>query len=161
MRQQMRQSGEVSVRIDAPPKRLYALVADVTRMGEWSPECRSCEWIDGVAEAKVGSRFRGHNRWGLNRWSRICEVIVADPDHEFAFRTIPAWFSSDSTVWRYGFSANGSGSLVTESYELTLMPPWWIILLDRISMPHHFDMRPHMEKTLLRLKAAGEEGSDR
>ena len=30
--------------IDAAPERLYEMVADLRRMGEWSPECQAVEW---------------------------------------------------------------------------------------------------------------------
>ncbi|MGH9050843.1 MAG: SRPBCC family protein [Acidimicrobiia bacterium] len=48
----------VSLHVDAPPEKLYELVSDVTRMGEWSPECRRCEWIDGATGPAVGARCR-------------------------------------------------------------------------------------------------------
>ena len=32
-----------SVMIEASAERIYALVADLPRMGEWSPECRSVD----------------------------------------------------------------------------------------------------------------------
>jgi hypothetical protein len=156
----MLDSGAASIRVDAPAQRLYEMVSDVTRMGEWSPECRACEWLGGTVEARVGARFRGHNRWGLNRWSRVCEVMVADPGREFAFRTIATKFLTDSTIWRYRFSGDGRGTMVSESYQITAMPPWWVLVLDRLSMPHHFDMRPHLEETLQRLKVTAEETGD-
>lgn len=48
-------SASATVTIDASPALLYDLTSDVTRMGEWSPECTSCEWIDTPGEP--GSRF--------------------------------------------------------------------------------------------------------
>ena len=30
--------------VDAAPERIYDLVADLPRMGEWSPECQRVEW---------------------------------------------------------------------------------------------------------------------
>ena len=39
---------EVTIDVSAPPERVYGLISDITRMGEWSPECRRCEWIDGA-----------------------------------------------------------------------------------------------------------------
>ena len=41
--------GEVRVHVDAPPDVVWALVADLDRMGEWSPECYRVEWLDGAA----------------------------------------------------------------------------------------------------------------
>ncbi|MEY2406750.1 MAG: Polyketide cyclase / dehydrase and lipid transport, partial [Acidimicrobiaceae bacterium] len=42
---------EARVHIDADPEVVYGLVADVTRMGEWSPETVSAAWLDGATEA--------------------------------------------------------------------------------------------------------------
>ena len=41
-------TGQVQIHIEAQPEKVYALVSDVARMGEWSPECYRCEWMDGV-----------------------------------------------------------------------------------------------------------------
>jgi hypothetical protein len=62
-------NSQVRERIDAPPEAIYDLVADVTWMGEWSPECIGCEWVDGATGPAVGARFRGRHRSGLARWS--------------------------------------------------------------------------------------------
>ena len=34
-----------TLEIEASPERLYEMVSDVTRMGEWSPATRRCEWL--------------------------------------------------------------------------------------------------------------------
>src|SRR5918993_1034186 len=39
---------EVSTVVAAPPETVYALVADVTRTPEFSPEVTSCRWLDGA-----------------------------------------------------------------------------------------------------------------
>ncbi|MGB8503197.1 SRPBCC family protein, partial [Mycobacterium sp.] len=57
-------TGSANVHIDAPPLAVYRLVSDITRMGQWSPECYRCEWLDGATGATVDARFRGHNRLG-------------------------------------------------------------------------------------------------
>jgi hypothetical protein len=48
--------------IDAPAEAIWAVVCDVTRVGEWSGECRGCSWVGEVGTATPGSRFRGANR---------------------------------------------------------------------------------------------------
>jgi hypothetical protein len=66
--------------IDAPADNLYRLITDLTAAGDRSEECTRAEWLDKASrEAVVGARFRGHNRSRLARWSRVCEVIEADP----------------------------------------------------------------------------------
>lgn len=39
---------EVTVHVDVPPDEVYPLIADVTRMPEFSPEIIPCTWLDGA-----------------------------------------------------------------------------------------------------------------
>ena len=68
------QRGQASIEIAAPPDLVYDLIADVTRMGEWSPECYRCEWLDGASAATPGARFRGYNRIGRFRWENRVDL---------------------------------------------------------------------------------------
>ena len=70
---------EASVVVRADAGRVWSMVTDVTRMGEWSPETEGAEWIDGATGPAVGARFKGHNRKGRTRWSTTCEVIESQP----------------------------------------------------------------------------------
>ena len=153
----IRTSGSVTLAIDADPTVVYDLVSDVTRIGEWSPECRRAHWLGDHTGPAVGARFKGHNRWKVNRWARICEVVEAEPGRSFAFRTVPGRGpSADSSTWRYSIEPDGSGSRVTESYEITKMPQAWFLPIIKRFMPHHLDMRPHMLETLEALRAEAE-----
>ena len=40
-------TGEVSLYMDAPPEQVWALVSDVTRIGEFSPETFEARWTRG------------------------------------------------------------------------------------------------------------------
>ena len=87
--------------INASPERIYDLVSDLPRMGEWSPECEQVEWTDGSTPPRWGARFIGHNRGGpfrLMRWSRRGRVLAAARGREFAFVTEEG--GRESTVWR-------------------------------------------------------------
>jgi len=144
----------VSREIQAGADTLYEMLSDVTRIGEWSPECRAAQWLDGAVTAGVGVRFRGRNRSGLANWSRTCEIVEATPGRVFAFRTVPGRLTPDSTLWRYTLSPNAEGTLVTESYEILQPLPEPIQhLVVRPLLSHHFDMRPDMVRTLERLDA--------
>src|SRR5687768_14377997 len=61
-------AGEASTYVEAPPERCYALVTDIGRMGEWSPETVRAQWLDGATAPAVGARFRGTNKEGVIRW---------------------------------------------------------------------------------------------
>lgn len=93
--------------IDAPPERVYALLADVTRMGEWSPECVRCRWIGPDRRPQVGARFRGTSRNGWRRWSTVSTIVTAMPGRSFAFEV--TYFRAPVATWRYEFGPDDRG----------------------------------------------------
>jgi uncharacterized protein YndB with AHSA1/START domain len=111
------EGGSASVVVHAPAEQVWALVSDVTRTGEWSPENTGGAWLDGATGPAVGARFKGSNRRGKSRWSTTCRVIVADPLREFAFQI--GREGKPETVWRYVLEPAGAGDTkLTESFEL-------------------------------------------
>src|SRR5258708_27566923 len=156
--------GQVSLYIEAVPQDLYDVVADVTRIGERSPECHTAQWLPGPPPRTVGARFRGRNKSGVFRWSRVCEVVTADPGHAFAYRTVPERIDlsrHDSTTWAYQFTPENTGTRVTHSYELTLPPLRPFPAPYNRTHPHHFDMRPAMMDNLTALKQIAEHDNAR
>jgi len=150
-----RSGGSTTLTIAAPVDAVYARIADITATGERSLECRAAQWLPGAQPGTVGARFRGHNRTGIARWSRTCEVIEADPGVTFAFRTVPQRIDrsrADSTIWRYRLQANGDTTIVTHEYEIVRPPAAFFRALYGRVLPHHRDMRPHMAHTLNALK---------
>src|SRR5215213_268806 len=134
----MRTSGSVTEHVQGAPEDLYALVANVTRIGEFSPECRGAEWLEGGGPARAGMRFRGRNEASrLLRWSRVCEVATAEPGREFSFRTVATITKPDSTLWTYRFEPAGGGTDVTESYEVVRLPPRPVLAVYGRLLPHH------------------------
>ena len=147
--------GEAQIHMKASPEKVYSMVADVIRMGEWSPECYRCEWLDGATGPVVGARFRGYSKSNWLRWSRLVEVRVAEPSKEFAFATVKNFINAASTDWRYTFQPSKGGTLVTESYTIN-HPPSLIIRMIATLARRPQDMTPHMKSTLGRIKAAAE-----
>ncbi len=79
--------GSVTVHIEAPADRVWDLVSDVTRIGEFSPETFEAQWLDGASGPRAGARFRGHvrrNGRGPVYWT-TCTVVASVPGREFAF----------------------------------------------------------------------------
>src|SRR5258708_20576533 len=74
---------EESALIAAPVDRVYAAVADLRRMGRWSPECFAV-WVRGGA-VQVDTRFTGFNRHGWRAWFTNCAGTLAEPRHAFSF----------------------------------------------------------------------------
>lgn len=106
---------EVSRVMAATPERLYELVSDLTRMGEWSPENTGGKWVKGSTGPAVGARFKGSNRKGPMRWSTDVTVVVADPGREFAFDVKAAGMKV--ARWGYRFEAVEAGTEVTEYWD--------------------------------------------
>jgi hypothetical protein len=147
-----RTAGAVELVVPADPDAVYAVVSDVTRIGERSPECHTARWLPGAPAGTLGAVFRGSNRAGrAARWSRRCEVVAADRGRTFAFRTLPERLDvsrRDSTTWRYDLEPVDGGTRVTHSYEIAALPVQPIRAVYGVLMPHHRDMRPHMRANL-------------
>jgi hypothetical protein len=103
-----------TVRIAAPADEIYALVSDVTRMGEWSPENVGGRWLGDIATPVVGARFTGANRRGWRRWSTTCTVTAAEPGRNFAFDV--AFNGIPVSRWAYELQPDGEETVVTESW---------------------------------------------
>jgi hypothetical protein len=104
-------TGEARVEIDAAPLTVYQLISDIARMGEWSPECYRCEWLNGATTAAVGAKFRGHNRLGKASWTTDAIITAADPGREFAF-TVLHKNGREETLWRYELRQFDAGTEV-------------------------------------------------
>lgn len=151
---------EERIRVNAPAQRVWALIADISRMGEWSPECRRSEWLDGATAPAPGVRFRGHSRIGVYRWSRTCIVLIAEPGRELAFATLTKR-GEHQTMWRYRLDLDDEGVTLSESFEI--VGP--VVSLVRAMLATHAgrryrlrQIRRGMQRTLERIKAAAEVG---
>jgi hypothetical protein len=100
-----------SIVIARSPESLYDMVSDVTRMGEWSPVCRSCWWDDGDGP-RAGAWFTGRNETPERTWETRSQVAVAERGREFAFVV-----GGSFVRWGYTFTPVDGGTRVTESWE--------------------------------------------
>lgn len=109
----------VTVTMDASPAEVWALVSDVTRIGEFSPETFEAEWLDGATGPEVGAKFRGHvkrNQKGPVYWS-TCRVAVCEPEREFTFDVMAG--TKVVNTWGYRLvPTDDGGTEVTEFFEL-------------------------------------------
>jgi Polyketide cyclase / dehydrase and lipid transport len=168
-------TGTITAATDA--KTLYEMVTDVTRMGEWSPECRSCRWDDGAGPT-VGSWFTGVNvlpeseqdrrhvlgSWWTGSlaspdaaWEGRCEVVVADPYAEFSF--VPFGQDQGPVRWSYRFQTVGSETEVSEMWNLIRPFPWLEQLTDRQLVEWRGRFQRGIDVTLENLKRAAEASS--
>ena len=149
----------VSIEIGSTPDQVWALVSDITRMGEWSPECVRCAWTKGATGPAVGARFKATNKGQRGpAWFNTPTVTVAEPNREFAFnRSGPG---IGSYTWRYVLEPTQTGTRLTESFdaERPLGPVMsWITEKWTGSTDRDADLHQGMTTTLARIKAAAEQ----
>jgi hypothetical protein len=160
---------EVSTVVAAPPEDVYALVADVTRMPEFSPEVTSTRWLDGASGPAVGARFEAVNTNAAGKsWKNRPVVTVAEPGREFAFvRTEPF---AGTIAWRYRFEAVDGGTRLTESYDVerpVARLGWFVIEKVYRGGDRREALRAGMRTTLERIRLTAEaratttDGADR
>jgi hypothetical protein len=146
---------EVSIRIAASPEQVWDLVSDVTRTGEWSPECFRCRWYGSTEGPEVGAKFVGFNRATWRVWATPNVVVESERARVFAWRTV-----FNGNIWSYRMEPDGDGTLVTESRQ----PPAKPAFLPKLSLilffggvaKHDQRMREGMRQTLERLKTVAE-----
>lgn len=108
----------VTVEMAAPIQRVWDLVSDVTRIGEFSPETFEAEWLRGATGPAKGNLFRGHvkrNQKGPIYWS-VCKVTDCEPVKVFAFAVMGKGLPINN--WRYDLEPTANGTRVTESFAL-------------------------------------------
>ena len=106
----------VSREIAAPADTVWAMVSDVTRMGEWSPENVGGTWLDGATGPRPGARFRGTNQHGKRKWTSVATVVDSEPGRRFSFR-VTAGGGIKVAEWGYSFEPTATGCRVTETWK--------------------------------------------
>ena len=143
-----------SITVSRPPEELYALVSDVTRMGEWSPVCTGCWWDDDSRGA--GAWFTGRNEIPGKTWETRSQVVADEPGREFAFVV-----GGNRTSWGYTFESVDGGTRMTESWEI--LPAGEEYFLERFGAEAEAEVqqradtaRSGIRNTLAAIKAAAE-----
>ncbi|WP_235537239.1 SRPBCC family protein [Nocardioides sp. Soil805] len=140
---------EVTVWMDAPPAKVWDLVSDVTRIGEFSPETFEAKWTRGSTGPEVGAQFAGHvrrNGVGPTYWSP-CQVTQCVPEEVFEFAV-----GTDAVTinnWGYRLAPRDGGTDVTEYFRLQSTLPvrlYWLVLGPLRSRTNVRGMRTTLER---------------
>lgn len=142
---------EDSIEIAATPREVWALVSDLRRMGEWSPQCYR---MIVLGDVRRGARTLNINKQGKLVWPTTAKVVRYEPQRALAFR-IPV----NRTVWTYELepTADGTGTKLSERREA----PQGISKLSGFATERllggtadfEVGLRKGIEKTLARIKA--------
>ncbi len=143
-------TGAATITIARPPTEVWATIADITRMGEWSPECTGGRWLAPATGPELGARFEGDNvatlaGRTLKQWTTTSSVTACDPGVVFAFLV------EDTTTWTYSLRPEGDGTHVTETFEY--VPSGFQGFVYDTVLRRPKAMTKGMQRTLERIKA--------
>ncbi len=141
--------GSVTVHMAAPADKIWNLIADVTKTGEFSPEVFESEWLDGATGPALGAKFRGHvrrNEIGPVYWT-TCRVTACEPGREFGFAVLAGETAVNN--WHYRLAPTADGTDVTESFRLNQSAPirvFWLFAGFLRGRRNIRDMRTTLER---------------
>lgn len=144
-------TGSAQITINRPATQVWAAIADVTRMGDWSPECIAARWVSGATGPADGAKFEGDNvakvaGRTVKTWTTTSEVTACEPGVVFEF------VAEGYTTWRYEFVATSDNSTtLTESFDYTAKG-FMGFVYDRILLRPKA-MTKGMNSTLARVKS--------
>jgi len=145
----------VTQEISAPAELVWALVTDLPRMGEWSPENLGGEWVKGATGAAVGARFKGRNKNGNKAWSTSVKVNEVQAPKKLSFALMA--LGKNWCDWEYEITPTATGCTVTHNWvdHRSKLANYLGKFVSGVSDRAEHNRR-NMEATLKNLKAAAE-----
>ncbi|CAN5337470.1 MAG: SRPBCC family protein [Nocardioides sp.] len=143
-----------SITINASPAQVWALVSDLPRMSEFSPQVVKTVVL---GRAKKGARFVNLNTKHRRLfWPTTGKIVRFTPHSDFAFR-----ITENRTIWSFRLEPTAdSGTLVTQRREA---PDGISVLSKGLTKsvlggqePFTAELIKGMNQTLARIKAAAE-----
>lgn len=101
---------EASIDVDASPEKVWKVVSDLKRMGEWSPQCKKMKVFGG--DVRKGTTTLNINRKGFLVWPTTAKVVEFEPNKSIAFRIV-----ENKTIWSYTLTPSAAGTTVVEKRE--------------------------------------------
>ncbi len=98
---------QAQIDINAPVAKVWALVSDLSRMPQWSPQCRL---MKSLGPLRQGTRTINLNRRNFLFWPTTCTVTEVIPEKKMAFRV-----NANNTVWSYELEPTDVGTRVVET----------------------------------------------
>ncbi|GAA5123518.1 SRPBCC family protein [Alloalcanivorax gelatiniphagus] len=136
----------------AAPSAVWAALADLSRMPEWSPELvRMVPLLPGGL--RVGQQYVGINRRGLAVWPTRNVVVTLEPGRTLAWDT-----RTSGSRWIYELSPEGEGTRVVHRRPVLRRPTAIGRLFTRVALggavSHTGELEAGMARTLEGLATA-------
>ena len=98
---------QAEVEINAPVSTVWSLVSDLSRMPQWSPQCRVMKLLGPL---RPGTRTLNLNRHKMLFWPTTSVITEVVPERKLAFR-VPI----NTTVWTYELEPTATGTRLVET----------------------------------------------
>ena len=144
-----------STEVRASADQIYAVISDVTRIPEWSPETARAEW-------SAPDRFNAWNRRRLGRWRTVARVVEAEPAHRFSF--VVQIMGRDWTQWTYLIEpgSTADATRLTEEFRMCVPMPLEVLAFERLFLfvwDRRTDLQNNLQVSVDRIRAIVEAGN--
>ncbi|MBB5914249.1 uncharacterized protein YndB with AHSA1/START domain [Nocardia transvalensis] len=143
---------EATVEIAAPPERVWAVVSDLKRMPEFSPNTVR---MVALGTPRSGAWTVNLNRDGRKYYPTTSRIVRFEPNQAFAFR-----MNENGTVWSYTLEPTDSGTRLTERRDVPngVRKPVRVLIDAFLGGEEQFESNlvRGMNETLGKIKAAAE-----
>ncbi|WP_433682298.1 SRPBCC family protein [Nocardia sp. CA-119907] len=108
---------EAAIDIAAPPERVWAVVSDLKRMREFSPQCVR---MVALGAPKAGTWTINLNTDGKKYWPTTARIVRYEPNQAFAFR-----INENYSVWSYTLEPTATGTRLVERRDVPNGTSWF------------------------------------
>ena len=141
-----------TIEIAAPPERVWAVLSDLKRMPEFSPN--TLRMIP-LGTPRAGTWTVNFNRDGRHFYPTTSRIVRFEPNRAFAFR-----MNENGTIWSYTLEPTESGTRVVERRDIPngVRKPVRVMIDKFLGGEQRFEtnLTDGMNATLERIKAAAE-----
>ena len=143
---------QAEIEINAPVSKVWGLISDLSRMPQWSPQCRIMKPLGPI---RRGTRTLNLNRRGPLFWPTTSVVTEFVPERKIAFK-VPI----NTTVWSYELEPTATGTRVVESRHADNGVTAVSAAITKAALggiePFEKELVEGMNQSLARIKAAAE-----
>lgn len=144
--------------IAASAARVYALLADLPRLPEWSAQLQRVLWLDERTHPEPDAWFITRNEHGVWAWTSLGRITVAEPARALAWEVVTHRERVESR-WRFELHAEEAGTALTAGITLGALPlrtrlAWRLCLGGREQ--RLADLAADLERVMAGVKSAAE-----
>ncbi|MFE9579037.1 SRPBCC family protein [Nocardia sp. NPDC006044] len=108
---------EATIDIAAPPDKVWAVVSNLKRMPEFSPQCVR---MVPLGAPKAGTWVLNLNTDGKKYWPTTARIVRFEPNQAFAFK-----INENRSIWSYTLEATESGTRLVERRDMPNGTTWF------------------------------------